>query len=69
VCTNSIGYGLRNASSDSAGRATAAFIAGGIALAGGVALVLLAPRAAPPLGVASLRVVAGPGRLSLSGTF
>lgn len=64
------GYALRKESISAATASTASFVAAGIALAGGVALFLTAPRGGPARGVAGHRpaaaaLVVGAGGVSL----
>lgn len=60
------GKQLRREAISAATVSTATFVVGGLALAGGVVLILTAPKGAGP---APARVTLGPGRLSFEGSF
>jgi hypothetical protein len=70
VCTTRAGYDLRGESANSAGWSTGLLIAGGVALAAGVALVVLAPRSPRDASHrAAFRILLQPGGVSVGGSF
>lgn len=73
ACSSPRALELTDSARSSAGVSTAAFVVGGVLAAGGVTLILLAPKAregtASGANAAAPRFVVGPGSVGVSGTF